>query len=462
MRHFLASKLLSDFFRVSVFVFCLSIFIYGYAPTPAAQGASVAELQAQIQDRNEQLAQLEAEIAKYEEELTKIGADRQTLEAEIARLDTSRKKLATDIAVTENRIATTDLQLEELGDQITDKERRIDESKGAIQSGLRSLAKLDTGTFAETLLASAKLSDVWEDGDQLRRVQTALSNEVTLLAATKNALIDDYTEAAQKQGQLVSYKKELSGQKRVLDSNRQEQSSILSTTKNTESAYQKLLDDKREAQKQLEAEIKSFEAEIQYTLDPTKIPAAGSGVLKFPFDPSVAQRCLEREKVFGNLYCITQYFGNTAFAQSGAYNGKGHNGIDFGISEGTKIVTALSGIVEAWGNTDAVPGCYSYGKWVLVKHPNGLSSLYAHLSVISVEKGEPVATGQLLGYSGKTGYATGPHLHFTVFASDGVQIKNLRDWYASNGASTGTPCAKGGAIIPVAGTEAYLNPLDYL
>jgi len=433
-----------------------------------AQGASVAQLQAEIQSRNAQLAALEAEIAKYEEELTKIGADRQTLEAEIARLDTLRKKLGTDIAVTENRIATTGLELEELGNQITDKERRIDEGRAVIQKSLRSIAKLDESTFAETLLASSGLSDIWEESDQLRHVQNALSNEVAVLSATKNALIDDYTDVANKQGQLVSFKKELSGQKNVLDGNRKTQSSLLSTTKNKESEYQQLLEDRREAQEQLEAEIKSFEAEIQYTLDPSKIPAAGSGVLKFPFDPSVAQRCADRENVFGNLYCLTQYFGNTKFAQSGAYSGSGHNGIDFGLSSGTKIVAPFSGIVQAWGNTDAVPGCYSYGRWILLKHPNGLTTLFAHLSNISVEKGEPVAAGQLLGYSGGvpgaygSGYSTGAHLHFSVFASDGVQIKDLGEWYRQNGKTATTPCAKGGAIIPVAGTEAYLNPLDYL
>ena len=461
MRRSRGSVLLSNFFlasAVAVFFLVPALFLL---PQPSF-GATIEELQSQIDTRNQQLAQLEAEIAEYEKQLTQIGADRQTLEAKIAELDTSRKKLATDIAVTENRIATTDLELDQLGNEITDKEQRIDSSRAAIKESLQSIAKLDGGTVAETLLASSALSDIWEDSDRLRRVQNALSNEVTLLAATKNALIDDYTEVAKKQGQLVSFKKELTGQKSVLDQNRSEQNSILTTTKSKESEYQKQLDAKRDAQAQLEAEIKEFEAQIAYTLDPSKIPAAGSGVLRFPFDPSVMQRCADLQSTFGNLYCITQYFGNTAFAASGAYNGKGHNGVDFGVSTGTKIVAAFSGVVEAWGNTDAVPGCYSYGKWVLVKHPNGLSTLYAHLSVISVSKGEPVATGQLLGYSGSTGYATGPHLHFTVFASDGVEIQNLADWYRQNGATATTPCAKGGAIIPVAGTEAYLNPLSYL
>jgi murein DD-endopeptidase MepM/ murein hydrolase activator NlpD len=164
--------------------------------------------------------------------------------------------------------------------------------------------------------------------------------------------------------------------------------------------------------------------------------------------------CLERTGTFGNKFCLTQYFGNTAFAQSGAYNGKGHNGVDFGVPPGTKVTAALAGTVVETGNTDAVSGCLSYGKWILVRHPNGLSTLYAHLSAISVSAGQQVVTGQLLGYSGNTGYSTGPHLHFTVYASSGVNVVRLGDVKAI------TSC--GAARVPVAGFEAYLNPLDYL
>ena len=80
--------------------------------------------------------------------------------------------------------------------------------------------------------------------------------------------------------------------------------------------------------------------------------------------------------------------------------------------------------------------------------------MYAHLSIISVLPGQNVTTGQLLGYSGNTGYSTGPHLHFTVYATEGVNVVRLGDVKAK------TNC--GAARIPVAGFEAYLNPMSYL
>jgi murein DD-endopeptidase MepM/ murein hydrolase activator NlpD len=63
----------------------------------------------------------------------------------------------------------------------------------------------------------------------------------------------------------------------------------------------------------------------------------------------------------------------------------------------------------AGGNT-----CCSYGLYVVVDHPNGWQTLYAHMSQIKVTKGQTVKQGQVLGLAGRTGYATGNHLHFEL------------------------------------------------
>ena len=55
-----------------------------------------------------------------------------------------------------------------------------------------------------------------------------------------------------------------------------------------------------------------------------------------------------------------------------------------------------------------------YGNFIEVRHPNGMSTLYAHLSRIDVTRGAAIATGQRIGLVGSTGYSTGPHLHFEV------------------------------------------------
>ena len=114
-------------------------------------------------------------------------------------------------------------------------------------------------------------------------------------------------------------------------------------------------------------------------------------------------------------------------------------------------MSAGSGTIMGIGDTDRVCPGASYGKWILVKHPNGLATLYAHLSLVKVVANQTVATGEVIGYSGNTGYTTGPHLHLTVYVADAVQIIQKKSQVCG-----------GTYTLPVAPTNAYLDPLIYL
>jgi murein DD-endopeptidase MepM/ murein hydrolase activator NlpD len=96
-----------------------------------------------------------------------------------------------------------------------------------------------------------------------------------------------------------------------------------------------------------------------------------------------------------------------------SYFGPSHPlGIDVDLfsNPNAAVGAANSGTVTfAGGNA-----CCSYGYYVVVNHGNGFETLYAHFSKIAVSTGQQVSKGQLLGYGGRTGYATGNHLHFEV------------------------------------------------
>lgn len=90
----------------------------------------------------------------------------------------------------------------------------------------------------------------------------------------------------------------------------------------------------------------------------------------------------------------------------------GYNGVDLsGVSVGTPVLAAASGevIVAKSGGWNG-----GYGSYVVVKHPNGTQTLYAHLSGVSVGVGQSVVKGQKIGGMGNSGRSTGPHLHFEV------------------------------------------------
>jgi len=443
--------------RLLLCVLAVTIAGLALALHPVFAQSVVTKLQSEIETHNAEIAKLEAEIASYQKELDTIGAKRSTLESEVRSLTLARQKLSANISVTQNKISSANLKLEELSLAIGSKEEAMALSRDAIARSLRDLDAHDSQTLVEQLAASTRLADAWEAIDASASLERALGNRIEELDAVKTALSANRDEVATTKKNLVSLSIDLSNQRRAVDATKRAQEALLSQTKNQESSYQKLIVEKQAARRAFEEELSRLQGELQIAIDPSKIPSVGSGVLSWPFSDSFMRSCASRKSVFGNLFCVTQYFGNTAFATKNPqiYNGKGHNGIDIGASTGTPIETALSGVIRGTGNTDTIRGCYSYGKWVLVEHANGLSTLYAHLSDIQVREGEAVITGEVIGYSGTTGYSTGPHLHFTVFATQGVRVQRLSEF---RGAAT--PCAN--AIIPVAPKEAYLNPLSYL
>ncbi len=94
--------------------------------------------------------------------------------------------------------------------------------------------------------------------------------------------------------------------------------------------------------------------------------------------------------------------------------GRMHEGVDIASPYGTHVVAAREGEVVFAGWNGG-----GYGNAVLLDHSQGITSLYAHLSKITVAKGERVLQGQVLGGVGSTGFAFGPHLHFEI-RIDGV------------------------------------------
>lgn len=97
-----------------------------------------------------------------------------------------------------------------------------------------------------------------------------------------------------------------------------------------------------------------------------------------------------------------------------------HRGIDFTPGFGSNIYSVMDGVVIGSGNMD------SYGSAVIIEHPNGWRTLYAHMvpGSIAVAVGDSVYQGQTIGLVGDSGVSTGPHLHFEIII-DGVQKNPL-------------------------------------
>ena len=120
---------------------------------------------------------------------------------------------------------------------------------------------------------------------------------------------------------------------------------------------------------------------------------------------------------------ITSQFGHRVDPITGEVSS--HTGTDIACAEGTPILAAADGTVTVANGLDSWGG--SYGYYIQIDHGGGLETLYAHCSSICATTGQQVQSGQVIGYVGHTGRATGSHLHFEVRAN-GNRVNSLQNF----------------------------------
>jgi murein DD-endopeptidase MepM/ murein hydrolase activator NlpD len=122
---------------------------------------------------------------------------------------------------------------------------------------------------------------------------------------------------------------------------------------------------------------------------------------------------------------VTQKGLSAYFGQAGVNWMSVHTGIDFPVSYGTTVMSAMDGVVSTKWNS-------AYGNMMIVTAKDGTETWYCHLSSYRVAPGTTVKAGQPIAYSGNSGNSTGPHLHFEVRPAGGSAIDPL-PWLRSHG-----------------------------
>lgn len=153
------------------------------------------------------------------------------------------------------------------------------------------------------------------------------------------------------------------------------------------------------------------------------------GRLRAEHDPTVIYRLPYKDRT---RHRVVQGYGGRF-----SHHGSTHFAVDFAMSVGTTIYAARGGVVAAVKEDSRESGpsrdYLDLANYILIEHSDGTIAEYAHLKYdgVAVEVDEKVEAGQLIGYSGNTGYSKGPHLHFSVrqvtsaTESQTVQVKFL-------------------------------------
>ena len=393
------------------------------------------DLKIKISAKTDEIKKLEQEIKQYQGDLVVLGAKKKTLANSIAELNFLRKKLDTDIRITQAKVDASDLKIRQLGSQISYKEGEIDTRHAALKEALWSIYERDAYSLPQIALSNESFSGLWDDIQTLDQFSGSIKENIDILKGLKADLQNKKTDKEGEKKRGLTLKSELNDRKKIAEQARKEQSTLLVETSNQESTYKKILNQKIALKDAFEKELQDYETTLKFILDPSSIPPRGMKVFAPPLD-----------SIF-----ITQQFGKTSVSGR-LYASGSHNGIDFRATTGTRVMAMGAGVVDGVGDTDVTCRGASFGKWVFIRYNNGLASTYGHLSLISAQKGDIVSAGTVVGYSGNSGYSTGPHLHVSVYADRGVTVKSLPS----------KTCDGRMYTMPIAAINAYLDPMDYL
>lgn len=355
-------------------------------------------------------------VKKYEEIIEIKTKQLQTVNNQLGYINKEQAQNQKTLLETIKNLDTLSEKITALENSIEEKEKEIIYQKKMLSGLMQSYYDYDQQGILEIFFLDDNFISPFGQTDYIQQSGIKVSDLLATIKKNQQELIEDQKELQGSYEQSDKLKEELQSEKYELQLSASQKQKILAETQAEKEKYEKLLSD-------IEDEI--YNLESTKSVDYSKLPAAKGGYFNYPVS-SVR---------------ITQGYGMTSYAKKGAYGGKPHNGIDFGISVGNNIFAVKGGKVVGVGNN----GKYAYGKWIAVDHGDGLLTLYGHLSSQLVSKGSAVKTGDKIGKSGNTGYSTGPHLHFSVFTSK--SFETVESKYVK------------GLMIPVG---ASINPTKYL
>jgi len=397
------------------------VFNAAHAQTAAADIASnststgASDLKAQIDAKNKQLQGINQQLQETQATLKATQTQKNTLQNQVNTLNANIKSLNLGIQSDQITSQQLQLQIQQLNDGLGDITASIADKQAGIESLLRQLERNDAGNNNNLLVVFLKkgtLADGVLEAQTLHNLQAQLAGDIENLKDLHDQYDNTIQESAAKKDQIATHQQSLQAKVSIVQDEQAEKQNLLVTTKGQESIYQKQVADLQKQQQQIASDIESLDAILRTQVDPSALPAREAGVLLVPIASDGA----------GD---ITQGYGSTDFAKNG-YAGHWHNGLDLAASIGTPVRAAADGVVSGVANEDLYCPRGAYGKFITIDHANGLTTLYGHLSRQLVKKGQTVKRGQVIGYSGKTGYATGPHLHFTVFAQSTFRVSNSK------------------------------------
>ena len=353
------------------------------------------KIESEIADSKKKINSLKSQKADKEEYASALMEQVELLQDKLDNLEDSRDSLQSEINAVEKQIAQTQADIDKAQKEIEAKEKEFEGVYEEYCQRLRAMYISGNVSVLEVLLESGDISSILTRAEMVKSVSEQDS-------ATLDELMTKMQEIQKQRQELSDKKLQLNEDKETLNTRKKELQASIDEYNSSKAE----LDDQIEECNAAIRSIESTEAEIQETIEDNEAELAAinealSSSTNRPgsddYNPGTGQLAYPTS--------YTKISAGYPNYSSGAY----HGGVDWPCPTGTAVHASDSGVVVI-----AKRLTYSYGQYILIDHGNGLSTLYAHNSSLVVEKGDKVSKGQIIAYSGETGNATGPHVHFEV------------------------------------------------
>ncbi|MBR5559604.1 MAG: peptidoglycan DD-metalloendopeptidase family protein [Oscillospiraceae bacterium] len=376
---------------------CMAVLLAGPVPYGVAALAD-SDYSDELADLNSQYDELKKKQDAVQQQINQASNDKAAALAKKRNLNNQISLTQQQISVLEEKIAVLEENIAEKEEEIAELEEKIAQSYNQYKQRLAALYRAGNPTALGVVLGAANFSDFLMQSEMLKRMADHDQTLLDGLAANKE-------ELEEKRAELNSEKEEQDASKAEVESLKNQLNNQLSKT-NTQIHNITALEAELQADKAaFQAKMAAIQAEIDDIY--SQIQSSGDYVGGQLAWPVPGFRTITSE--FGWRFGGSDY--HTGFDISGS-----------GVN-GKSIVAANSGTVVY-----VKYGTSGYGRYLIVDHGGGYTTLYAHCSEIMVEVGEYVSRGQAIAKVGSTGWSTGPHLHFEVRVN-GV-AKNPRSYYS--------------------------------
>lgn len=347
-----------------------------------------------INDKKDQLAQLESERKQLEEKIEKLKKEQSNIKSYIEFLDVELNGISDKLISLDEEKVELEGNIETTQANLEDAKETEAEQYASMKLRIKYMYENGNENFMDLLISSADLKDFLNRAEYIEKI-TEYDRDMLDLYVETRISIEEY------EAQLLAEKEELELLIELTEGEYANMELLIASKEEEMNRYYANIADNEALQEELDAEWDDMNDDLKALEEQLKKEEEEAKRKKVIYDGGQFIWPLK------NNFKVTSKYGYRTHPVTGKKYSF-HNGIDIGASSGTPILAVYKGVVAKVARTSLA------GNYIMVNHGSGLYTVYMHCSKIIAKEGQTVKQGDTIALVGSTGRSTAPHLHFSV------------------------------------------------